>query len=54
LESCKIGGAVTVSLLQFFQFLFCCHHMIWVPECCFQNCNQCSDICQIDTLIGDI
>jgi hypothetical protein len=54
LTFCVIGREVVVPLCEHLQFSFCCHHTIWVPESCFQNYNQGSDLCQVDALIGDI
>jgi hypothetical protein len=54
LEFFLIGGEVTVCLLEYLQFLFCCHQIIWVPKCHFQNRDQGWDICEIDPFIDDI
>jgi hypothetical protein len=54
LEFRVIGGEVAVCLHNCLQFLFCCHHVIWVPECRSQNGNQFWDICQVNALTSAI
>jgi hypothetical protein len=54
LEFSIIGGEVIVCLFEYLQFSFCCHHMIWFPEICFQNRHQGWEICQVNALISDL
>jgi hypothetical protein len=54
LEFYVIGGEVTVSFLEYLHFSFCCHHMIWVPKCHFQNRDYCWDNWYVDALISNI
>jgi hypothetical protein len=54
LELHIIGGELIVWLLQCLQFPSYYCHVIWVPECCFQNCYQCWHICQVDAVISNI
>jgi hypothetical protein len=54
LQFCIIGEEVMVCLFEYLQFSFCCHYMIRVSKCFFQNCNQCWNICQVDVLVCNV